>query len=76
MSDRAAIAADTLRLVELGGYINAAGENVRLADFVTAAKAGTRLYDDSVLVRRHKRRARPTRIQVVPEPMRIEFRVG
>jgi uncharacterized protein (TIGR02452 family) len=46
--DRAALAKDTLRIVEEGGY-TAAGHTVSLRDAINAAKDGTRLYDLSVI---------------------------
>lgn len=43
-NDNAAIAADTLRIIEQGSYTAPDGGRVELGEMIAAAKAGTRLY--------------------------------
>lgn len=66
-NDRAAIAQDTLRIVDEGGYRAPNGATIPLAELVAAAKAGTRLYDAAALDRAATRRAVPTQISVTAE---------
>lgn len=66
-NERANIAEHTLRILEKGEYIAPSGKVVRIQEFVSDAKEGTRLYDLSVLERTVARRSLPTIISVTAE---------
>jgi uncharacterized protein (TIGR02452 family) len=63
----AAIAEDTLRIIQEGGYDSPKGERVELRESIERAKAGTRLYDDSVRAREVQSVSSSTAIQVTSE---------
>lgn len=64
---RAAIAQDTLHVIERGCYVAADSRTVELRDVIESAKAGTRSYDRAVLERPLTGPRRATRIEVTAE---------
>lgn len=67
MADRAAIARDTLRVIDAGGYELPDGRRVPLAETITSAKAGTRLHGIDAIARPLPIASRTTAIQVTAE---------
>lgn len=65
--DRAALAQDTLRIVEEGCYVAPGGPEVSLRERIAAAKAGTRLYEIDVMARELPAANRATAIEVTAE---------
>jgi uncharacterized protein (TIGR02452 family) len=64
---RASLAQDTLRIIDVGGYTAADGRAVSLRDAIAAATAGTKLYDLDVVARFRPPATRATTIRVTAE---------